>query len=133
MVATEVVCWGGARNISTWLVHWWFFFLLTLSVYHKPFCSFLDERDVSDESTLLLSERTVVDHAQHRCLALWCLLPCHCGKQPSFAAFFTMGPWVVWARWDPAPLTEWTNWVCRWRNKASTKNMMSYEFTYLRD
>ncbi|CAK9088247.1 unnamed protein product [Durusdinium trenchii] len=36
-------------------------------------------------------DRTVVDHAQHICLALW---------------------------WDPAPLTEWTNWVCRWRNKV---------------
>ena len=24
----------------------------------------------------------------------------------------------VIARWDPKPLTEWTNWVCRWRNKA---------------
>jgi len=36
-------------------------------------------------------DRTVVDHAQHTCLALW---------------------------WDPLPLTEWTNWVCRWRNKV---------------
>ena len=25
------------------------------------------------------------------------------------------------ARWDPLPLTEWTNWVCRWRNKASCR------------
>ena len=112
-----------------------FCLLLTLSVYHKPFCSFLDERDVSDESTLLLSERTVVDHAQHRCLALWCMVPSAMSLREAteFRCIFTMGPWVVWARWDPAPLTEWTNWVCRWRNKVSTKNMMSYEFTYLRD
>mmetsp|Transcript_10548 Transcript_10548/g.18778 ORF Transcript_10548/g.18778 Transcript_10548/m.18778 type:complete len:644 (-) Transcript_10548:54-1985(-) len=35
-------------------------------------------------------DRTVVDHAQHTCLALW---------------------------WDPEPLPTWTNWVCRYRNK----------------
>eukprot|EP00931_Biecheleriopsis_adriatica_P086783 TRINITY_DN61374_c0_g1_i1.p1 TRINITY_DN61374_c0_g1~~TRINITY_DN61374_c0_g1_i1.p1 ORF type:complete len:649 (-),score=96.69 TRINITY_DN61374_c0_g1_i1:131-2077(-) len=36
-------------------------------------------------------DRTVVDHAQHACLALW---------------------------WDPTPLPQWTNWVCRHRNKV---------------
>jgi len=36
-------------------------------------------------------DRTVVDHMQHACLALW---------------------------WDPEPLPSWTNWVCRHRNKV---------------
>lgn len=36
-------------------------------------------------------DRTVVDHSQHTCLALW---------------------------WDPKPLPQWTNWVCRHRNKV---------------
>jgi len=36
-------------------------------------------------------DRDMVDHSQHICIALW---------------------------WDPEPLPQWTNWVCRWRNKV---------------
>lgn len=36
-------------------------------------------------------DRPVVDHMQHSCLAVW---------------------------WNPQPLTQWTNWVCRFRNKV---------------
>ncbi|CAE8591952.1 unnamed protein product [Polarella glacialis] len=36
-------------------------------------------------------DRPLVDFSQHTCLALW---------------------------WDPEPLPQWTNWVCRFRNKV---------------
>lgn len=37
------------------------------------------------------ADRPIVDHAQHMCLAIW---------------------------WDPLPSVQWTNWVCRDRNKV---------------
>jgi hypothetical protein len=59
-----------------------------------------------------------VDHAQHTCLALWQLLLVFCDSLLAMLRLASCYPPALLARWDPLPLTEWTNWVCRWRNKA---------------
>lgn len=57
---------------------------------HKVFCESDQSCHPAGDCSNCV-DRTVVDHSQHTCLALW---------------------------WNPKPLAQWTNWVCRHRNKV---------------
>jgi hypothetical protein len=48
-------------------------------------------------------DRPIVDHAQFMCLALW---------------------------WNPKPLTQWTDWVCRDRNKVGMPCQLDQDCVY---
>jgi len=56
----------------------------------KTYCPTDEECKPPGDCTTCI-DRPVADYSQHMCLALW---------------------------WDPQPLTQWQNWVCRFRNKV---------------